>query len=211
LNVANTGKLTFDTTAGPVKLFVNNWLNLTSGSLVQFSGTTPSDVSIFVSASGFHDRDGDGIKDLAARFLCSPPFYGSLYAPGANVTLPPGFEFFGAISAQKLTFNEGARVHFDVALEALNAETEGSVEKLSWRVIEIPVAIARSFDESPFELLGVVEGSLDAPVDAHPDPGFLIHIMYRDLGDTLLSYRGPEAAFDWSNVKSVVQIVRTLP
>lgn len=208
LTVANAGTLGFDTTNGPVTLYVNDWLNLPSGSLLAFSSTNPADVSVLVNATGNVDRDGDGKADPAVRWLCAPPYYGTLYAPLASVTLPAKFVLSGTVSARKLTLDAGAQVHFDIALDAAGDEAAGTVERLSWRIVDIPVEIARSLSTNPFEVLGVAEAALVPPVEAHLDVGFQIHVWYTDASNAVLTYRGPESGFDWGNVKAVSKILR---
>lgn len=210
LSVSGLGTLSFDTSAGPVTLYVTNWLNLKNGSRLTFSSTNPADVSVLVTATGTFDRDGNGTPDPAACFLCRPPFYGTLYVPLAALNLPANFQLYGTISAQSLTFGTAARVHYDNALDVQTTADPGGVERLSWRVIDIPVEIAQTLSPDPFDVLGVSQAALPSPADAHADAAYVINVQYKDLAGNLQTYSGPESGFDWSLVKSVTKIVRTI-
>jgi Tfp pilus assembly protein PilX len=210
LSVSGLGTLAFDTTSGPVTLYVTDWLNLSNDSRLSYSSNNPADVSILVTATGSMDRDGDGVDDPAARVRCVPPYYGTLYAPLTTVVFPARFELFGTVSAAKLVIGADSRLHYDVALDAASDASTGGVKRLSWRVVEIPVEIAKSLSEDPFNILGVSEASLPAPVDAHADPGFQIHVAYIDTSGITRNYRGRESAFNWSLVRRVLAIQRKL-
>ncbi len=208
LTVEGTGELAIDATLGEVKLYVSDWLNLKSTSRVTFADVDPTHFSLLVSASGSSDRDGDGAADPAVRFLCDSPFYGTFYAPNARLALPSSFRFFGTLAADTLAIGNLAQVNYDVALLEQDAGVQATVGAVSWRVIEVPVSIARDLTTDPFEALGVVEALLAKPTDAHLDTGFQVYVKYLDLSGAEQYYRGPEASFDWGQVKQVLAVVR---
>ena len=156
------------------------------------------------------DHDGDGIADAPVRIGCPGPFFGTLYVPEAPVNLPANFELFGTVAAKHLALGAGAKVHFDEALKDDRTEEASTVERLSWRVVEIPVEIARNLTPDPFAALAVDPNTLLAPAAAHADAGFQISIDYVNLLGANMTYRGPEAGFDWSLVKAVKTLERTL-
>ncbi len=210
LSIGALGHLHFDTSAGPVTIYVKNWLNLDSTAKVTFSDRDPKLVTLMVGASQTIDHNGDLLPDAPVNFAYSGVFYGSVYAPQARVALPSGFEFFGAIAAKELAVGGNAKVHFDVALETESNGDASAVSKLAWRVVDVPAEVARRLSPDPFDALGVDATTLEKPVDAHEDAAYQIHILYIDLTDTARTYRGPEAAFDWSQVKTVTKILRQL-
>jgi len=210
LNVAALGSLRFDTTQGPITLYVTESIKLAAGANIGFSSKDPRGVSLLIPASKVIDRDGDGIPDQPVRISSTSTMYATLYAPESSVSLPSGFELFGTIAAKRLSLGANSKLHFDTALLAGKDEQASTVERLSWRVVEIPVEIARDFEPDPFAALDVVAVLLPKPIDAHSDPGFQISIEYVNSADVVVSYRGPEDSFDWGLVKSVNTVVRQL-
>ncbi len=210
LSIGAAAHLHFDTSAGPITLYVKDWLNLASTAQVTFSNRDPKLLTVMVAASQTQDRNGDLLPDPPVNFSYPGVFYGSLYAPQARLALPNGFEFFGALAAKDLALGGNSKVHFDVALETESNGEASAVNKLAWRVIDVPLEVARKFAPDPFEALGVDPDTLEKPADAHEDAGYMIHILYIDLSDMPRSYRGPESAFDWGQVKSVTKILRQL-
>ncbi len=210
LSIRALGHLHFDTSSGPVTLYVKDWLNLAPTAKVTFSSRDPKLVTLMVAASQTLDRNGDLIPDPPVTIAYQGAFYGSLYAPQARVALPSGFEFFGALAARELAVGGNSKVHFDVALESEGNGAASAVRKLAWRVIDVPAEVARKLAPDPFAALGVDADVLDKPSEAHEDAGYQIHIVFIDLADVERSYRGPESAFDWSQVKSVAKLLRQL-
>ena len=82
---------------------------------------------------------------------------------------------------------------------------------LSWRIVEIPVTIARDLSVDPFEALAVNPALLLAPAETHTDAGFLIRVEYKDLSNATHYYSGPESGFDWGQVSRVLTLKRLLP
>lgn len=210
LSVAALAKLNLDTSNGPITLYVKDWLNLASTATVTFSERDPKLVTFMVSANQTTDRNGDLLPDAPVKFDYAGVFYGSLYAPAARVAIPSGFQFFGALAAKDLVLGANSQLHFDVALESESNGDASSVQKLAWRVIDVPSAVARKLTPDPFTALGVDDELLEKPAEAHEDEDYQIHIQYIDLFDVQRSYRGPESGFDWSQVKSVMKILRQL-
>ncbi len=208
LSILDLGHLHLDTTNGPITLYVNEYLNFASTAKVTFSDRDPKQVSLLVAASETKDHNGDLLPDAPVNFNYSGVFYGSVYASSARLALPNDFQFFGALSAKQLVLGARSKVHFDVALEGMTMGDTSSVQKLSWRVINVPSSIARNLAPDPFRSLGVDENALEQPSDAHEDVAYQIHIQYLDLLSVQRSYRGPEAAFDWGQVQTVQKILR---
>ncbi|MCC7014670.1 MAG: hypothetical protein IT454_19065 [Planctomycetes bacterium] len=203
------GTLEIDSSAGPVELYVTDWLNVQSTSRLTFPQTDTKGFTLSISASGVRDRDGDGVNDPAVRFLPSGDFYGSLYAPGARIALPVSYRLYGAVSADKLILGASSQVHFDVALMESDPSSLGTVEMLSWRIVDIPVEVARDLASDPFDILAVDPAALESPAQAHEDIDYMIHVKYLDLSLTECSYRGSESGFDWGQVRVVIALVRT--
>jgi hypothetical protein len=205
--VVSTGaKLTIDATAGPVRIYVTDFLNLATGSNVDSKLQDPTQVSLIVSASQTIDRNGDGVAELPASIMASGKLYGTIYAPDASITLVKSFELYGAITAANLVLSENAKVHYDLAL--LTAASAGpEIRKLlSWRVMELPETPLVSLRVDPVEALKLQGVAILAPAAAQQTT--LFRIDYLDLRGKKKSWRGEEAKFDWQKVLLVLRIRR---
>lgn len=207
-SVQDLGSLVLDTSTGPITLYVRNWLDLAPLANVTFTKRDPKLLSLLVSASQTADRNGDLIPDAPVRVGYSGLFYGALYAPYGRVALANGFELFGTVAAKELTLGANSKVHFDAALESESNGDASSVSKLSWRVIDVPTEVARTLAPDPFRALNVDADALDKPAEAHEPATYRLLIKYLDLSLTERTYRGPESAFDWGQVKQVLRILR---
>jgi hypothetical protein len=184
----------FDTTGGPIDLFVKDSMNLASGSTLTCSDEDPTQVTIQIAG------DGASQSTLAA----STSFYGFVYAPETKLQMASDFELFGGLLAKQLGLAAGQRLHYDHALTG-GAQGRPLPQLISWRVVDIPAAVAARGSD-PFLLLGVDRGSLPAPVAAHEDQW--LEIDYRDKNGFPQSYTGWESNFDWSGVGWVEDIER---
>jgi hypothetical protein len=208
LSVQGSGALEIDTTGGKVELYVTDWLNLASSAKLAFPAQDTAGFKLIATASGSRDRDGDGAADPAVRFLATGPFFGSLYAPNARLALQPACELYGSVAAQRLVIADGAKVHFDAALLTSDTAATTLVSPLSWRVVEIPVQVARDLSEDPFDVLAVDPATLEKPSDSRVDSDVELSIKYLDLSLSFQTYVGPESGFDWSGVSTVLGIFR---
>jgi len=207
-SVEDLGSLVLDTSSGPITLYVRNWLDLAPLAKVKFTKHDPKLLSLLVAASQTADRNGDLIPDAPVRFGYSGLFFGALYAPHGRVALANGFELFGTVAAKELTFGANSQVHFDAALESESNGDSTSVSKLSWRAIDVPIEVAHNLSPDPFRALNVNAAALEKPAQAHEPATYRLMIKYLDLSLTERTYRGPESAFDWGQVKQVLRIFR---
>jgi hypothetical protein len=210
LIVQGGGVLEIDDSAGPVELFVTDWLDLDPESTVRVPSAKPTGLSLLVAATGTRDRDGDGIVDPPVDFRCRSPFHGTLYAPNAPLTLASQFHVYGTVAAQRLAVGTSAAIHFDEALIAAAKSSADAAEVMSWRIVEIPDAVARDLATDPFAALAVDAASLPRPAEAHEPIDYFVTITYVDLLLFRKTYRGPESGFDWSGVKLVLSLVRSI-
>lgn len=194
LALEGTAQLSFDTTEGGVELYVTDGIQLAPQSLLTSSSTRPEDVLIQVPAAT--------AQPIALR--SSGAFHGVVYAPEAPVVLGDKFELFGALVADQLTFEGAAKLHFDKHLGELAAEM-ALPKMLSWRLIEL-ASFASDLGTDPFEELGLDKNLLPPPTTAHMDQ--TLSIDYYDFSNVYHRYTGPESAFDWNVVKSVIVATR---
>ncbi len=130
--------LAFDATNGPVRMFVVSGMKLANGSTLNTTATDPLGASIQVAGTAPLDLDGDGVLDSPVHIMSTGSFFGSIYAPGAAVSVPAGFIAYGAVVAKNLTIQTGGKLHFDRALTAGSSETTGTPQLFGWRIVEVP-------------------------------------------------------------------------
>lgn len=190
LSVQAAAQLSFDTSQGPVELYLTDKLDLAAASLLTSSSTHPEQVTIQVA--------GETASPVALR--SNGAFHGVIYAPEAPVVVGGAFELFGALVADALTFEGAAKVHFDRNLAKLAAE--GALPAmLSWRIVEL-ASISSDLASDPFDLLGLDRNLLPSPAGAHADQ--TLSIDYYDAASVYHRYVGPESAFDWNVVKTMI-------
>src|SRR5262249_4811581 len=131
-------------------------------------------------------------------------FHGVVFAPDASVTLGTSFELFGALVANGFTFEGPAKLHFDLHLAQLSADAV-LPRMISWRLSELANSTG-DLAMDPFEILGVNRNVLPSPAHAHADQ--LLNIDYYDFSDVYHRYTGPESAFDWNVVKTIIAATR---
>lgn len=194
VSVARGGELRFDTSEGPVDLFVTRGFDLQSGSFLSTSGSDPSLVTVQIAAE----------TARPVRLSSKAEFHGVFYAPRATVELASAFEVFGALVGHRLTFLGPARLHFDRHLAEL--EADGALPALvSWRLVDMGnEAVAGLAD--PFRILGIQRADALLPADAHADQW--LEVTYTNAVGGTDTYAGPESAFDWTLVTEVTSVTR---
>ena len=193
LRLAAGAQLTLDTTDGDVQLFVTGTVDLEPGSIVETPGQSAEDVAIQVSSGG-----------PSVQLNAASQFYGSIYAPDAEVAVGADFEIYGSLVSRLFSLAPGTRLHYDNSLFG----AESLLPKfVSWRIVEIPETV-RFASIDPFQMLGVDRSALQTPSEGHDLTGIEISVTYIDWNGVETSYSGPEANFDWSKVAKVVCIKR---
>ena len=191
LTLDQAAELVFDTSDGPIHVYVHQVLQVAPSSVLSFPEQDPTRLSL----------QYDGAADAAV--LATGEFFGLLFAPSARMTIGASLEVFGAAIASELEFEGPARVHFDRALGE-QAETAALPKLYSWRIVSLEGSAAPSGD--PFLTLGVTKEALPKPSEAWEDQP--IKLEYYDRAGTLQVYAGMESLFDWSLVGQVLSITR---
>jgi hypothetical protein len=171
LQVDSNAELVLDSTAGPIQLFVRDYIYFATTSRLRTPERVPNRVSIQTTASKTIDRDGDLIPDPPVRFQVTSNVYATIYAPLASVSIPASMDLFGAITALQLTVQQSARIHFDRALTVATRQNGGQPRFAGWRIVELPSSPLISMRYDP--LMVVREsGMLPPPApNAHYDVG----------------------------------------
>jgi hypothetical protein len=194
LQIAAGAELGFDTSGGPIEIFVVNELDVDAGAVL--TNTEADATKVTVNVAG----------DAAVHLDSAGEFHGLIFAPEATVDVGSRFELFGALIAERLSLANGATLHYDRALMAAGAR-EATPQVLSWRIIELPENSRDTVNVDPFVLLGVDPSTCKVPGSAHEDQ--MITVSYYDSGGALQTYTGLESGLDWGLVRTVVEVVRT--
>lgn len=202
LQIESTGKLEMDTAGGPVVIYVTDYLNLKSGSVLSSVSRDPKNVALLVAASVTMDRNGDGVADPPVTVASSGEFFGMFYAPYANVLIPSTLRCYGTLASQQLTIGASARATFDKGLLSSSNTIKGLPSMMSWRIVEVPdVPIARSLEDPIVRLkrMGVTPiASAAASVEKK------LTITYVDVSGAVRTFVGDAASFNFSSVKRVI-------
>ena len=193
LTMAAGSSLSLDTSGGPVTIHVTNDATIAPSASLSNLSEDPTALSLQISAE----------PEAPISLPAGAPIHGMIYAPGASLVLPEGFELFGSLAAGQVTFGGPPKLHFDQYLdEYVNELAKPTL--LSWRIVEL--INEGKGGGSPFVRLGVDPAVLLSPADAHVAQ--LIRIDYVDSGGFTASFTGSEDAFDWNNVNSVTDLTR---
>lgn len=138
ITVETGANLTIDSSSGPISLYATQKLDLQSGSTLATPAAAPEGVTLFVDGESGVDLDHDGVVDQPVTMAATGQFYGTLYAPKADVTVASSLEIFGALSARSLVLSEQSRVHFDRALASAPPGASSLPHTLCWRIVELP-------------------------------------------------------------------------
>lgn len=208
LRVEDKGRVEIDSTSGPVELHVTDWLDLQSGSQWSSPQEDTRGLRMYVSATGTRDRDNNGTADAPIRWQASGAFFGTLYAPNARLALPAGSSLYGSVAAGILQLGDKAAVHFDASLRGGDPTSDLEVERMAWKVIEIPREIARDLGEDPFTALDVAQNELKPPTLAYASGDYEIEVEYVDASGEKHKFKGREADFNWKLARDVQKLRR---
>jgi hypothetical protein len=99
------GTLNVDTTSGPVKIFYDNQFRETAGCALNNLSLIPSRLLIADTISGAHTVD----------LNCTAPLHAYLEGAAARFDLNSPQQVYGHITAEQITIDAGAKLHFDLA------------------------------------------------------------------------------------------------
>ncbi len=193
LRLRSNAKLYVDATDGPVSLYVTAVADLAPTAKIRSSTEDPADLSLTITAS----------PQTPIVLPKGSPIHAVVYAPDAELSIPEGFELFGALVAQSVTFAGPPRLHFDAHLVEVAAEAR-KPRLISWRILDLGNEIDAA--GGPFARLGLDPAALRAPAAAHADVP--LSITFENGVGALVDYDGMESGFDWGQVAEVLNLSR---
>lgn len=168
LYVAEGAELEFDTSGGPIRLYVGERLVFATGSTLSSVEQDPTQLMIALSAT---DRVAEDGSDLNVVTLgASGEFYGFIYSPLADLRLTDTLDYYGTMVGKELTIAPGATLHFDEAL--LDVFSDGSqiaTDLLSWRFVELPETEIVRTRVDPIKWMKIKGKTLSKPSESHDD------------------------------------------
>jgi cytoskeletal protein CcmA (bactofilin family) len=123
LVVEREGRLVVDNVAGPVTLYVERRVDVSSDYGIATTDPDPERFALYIAG-----------KDKV-RVSNEATVNGVIYAPAAEVEIVGSGEFFGAFVGKRVKIDGQARVHYDVALRASHAPSEGSGSKAAIEIL----------------------------------------------------------------------------
>ena len=141
----------------PIEFYTSGTFKVASNSTIVTTNKSAPDATLF-----FTGGPGQTV-DLRSN----SEFYGSIYAPDADVIVNSNFEVFGAVVADSITLDSNCKIHYDEALR--NDPTLGDPRYVAggWSRAPFRVQAFLVDRRDPFMLLGVAPAALPTPEAAH--------------------------------------------
>lgn len=127
-------QLRCDTTAGPVKIYVQDNFVLNSNTSVHPLNLLPKDLEVNLMSNNIVNPAVVVALDTV-DFDSNAKLYGTLYAPNAHVEVDSNFEVFGAIMAKSVDLDSNCSIHYDEDLALSKGGTWGDYEVVCWRAL----------------------------------------------------------------------------
>lgn len=134
LVVRSNAQLLFDTTNGPVEVYVHGDFILNSNTLFAPLSRNPADLALNLNTDNVINPDQQVDLD-EVDFDSNSKLFGTIYAPRASVHIDSNFELFGAIVARRLVLDSYAKVHYDETLVEARGGAPRDFEVVAWRLL----------------------------------------------------------------------------
>jgi hypothetical protein len=143
----NSGStVTFDSTNGPVKVFMTGMVNkFVSNSNLTCVGPSARDVQMYFTNPLFKNLD------LASNAT----FQGAMFAPYANVKVSSNWHIYGALGAKSISMASNSQLHFDESLLRAPGELPIGVSRKWWGGGGLPAALTSAIRTDPYTQLGI--------------------------------------------------------
>lgn len=125
-------QLRCDTTAGPVKIYVQDNFVLNSNTSMHPLNLRPKDLELNLLSNNIVNPVVMVTLDTV-DFDSNAKLYGTLYAPNAHIEVDSNFEVFGALMAKSIDLDSNCRIHYDEDLALAKGGTPGEYEVVCWR------------------------------------------------------------------------------
>jgi len=127
-------QLRCDTTAGPVKIFVQDNFVLNSNTSIHPLNQLPKDLEVNLLSNNIVNPAVVVALDTV-DFDSNAKLYGTLYAPNAHVEIDSNFEVFGAIMAKSVDLDSNCSIHYDEDLALSKGGSWGDYTVVCWRAL----------------------------------------------------------------------------
>ncbi|MBI3819725.1 MAG: hypothetical protein HY286_13600 [Planctomycetes bacterium] len=198
-------QLEFDTTDGPVLVYVSDYLCWTAKSRLVNSSKDPKNVAVLVNANKTLDYTGDGKVDPPVTVASTGEFYGTFYSPNAAFTWPAETRVYGTVAGKQLTYAQGARCSFDKALLKSSNVIKSLPVLNAWRVVSLPDTPLTQSQQDPLTKLKIL-GVTPIP-SATAAAESVLHMTYMDTSGVLKTFTGDAKTCDWNLVGSILTTV----
>ena len=153
--IRSNAEFVFDSTSGPIELYVSGTVDLASNSTITTPSKSALDTSVYLV----------GGPTQSVVFDSNSEFYGTIYGPEATVEVDSNFEVFGSIAADEIVLAANTRVHFDEQLLGGSAGQLLTFGIQSWRRVDFPDRVLRVDRRDPFQVTGFDPNLLQSPAD----------------------------------------------
>ena len=135
LKLKSGAQIVVDDSSGPVTFYVENDFVMNSNTLISANSLDPAQVSFKLLSDNIIDpaTDIDVTEDLI-DFKSNAKFYGTIYAPNANLVIDSNFELFGAVASKVLHIDSNAQIHYDENLVNNDDDVTVTWDVVGWRV-----------------------------------------------------------------------------
>ncbi len=203
LEVQGSGELLFDTSKGPVELYITSSAHFERGSILANTGMDATQAALYLS-----DLVGTPSNAKLQRFIFAPggTFYGVIYGPSVEITIPSSLRIFGSVVGKTVTLDAGARMTFDAALASGSALTgiQGAPAQDSWWIAPLPDEPIVRNRLDPLVQIELAGGTADDSGSAHREVNGTVR--YVDSSGNLKSFTGDVRTMDWQNVSEVKSV-----
>lgn len=194
------GSVVVDGSAGPVDIYVREGFSLPASGSFTNVGAQASHLRIQVLAQ-------DSVPAVAGvlQIASIQPFIGQIYAPRANVVLPPGSRIKGAIAAWTLQVGIRSRLEHDPML-LVHGLGKDVMTQVSWGVEVVPTEIADPVAYDPardYAALAIVPPS---PAISHRPLAEVVRFLSAETG-LVVTLRGSLADVPVRKVGAVLDTV----
>lgn len=110
-----------DDTNGPVTVYVVDDFIMSSNTTVKPTSLDPKNLSFNLNGNTIVDPEVFVDLDYF-DFDSNSKFYGTIYAPNADINIDSNFEMYGALMAHSVDLDSNCKIHYDASLGLLDSD-----------------------------------------------------------------------------------------